>query len=92
MYSNIVMLIKTNQRVELTEGERLGLVAYRKARKLAGMNPTIDEIAAVWGKSRNYSATVMRKLVAKGRLTRNGRKYRCFGVPPRSRKHRKVAA
>jgi len=64
--------------------ERDCLDAYRMAKRKAGMNPTLDEVVEEMGKSKTYVAFLLAELWKKGKLTKNGRKARCYGLPKRA--------
>lgn len=78
-------LKKTTPNIELTKPEKLCRMAYYQARKLAGMNPTAEEVGECMGRSRFTAARLLKILVGKGLLVQNGQKARCYGVPKRKK-------
>ena len=77
------MSMKKPTKVELSKAQKSCLIAYRAARRIVGMNPTIDEVGEQMGRSRFTAANHLKSLARKGVLTQNGQKARCYGLPKR---------
>lgn len=58
----------------LTQAEKRCLQAWRTAKKKdGGAPPTLDAVAAELNNSKQYADALLSRLVAKGRMTKNGR-------------------
>lgn len=64
---------------ELTEPEKRCLQAFKAAAKRLGASPLLDDIAQEMGVTKQHISGLMKGLVSKGFIERNGR-YRSFKV------------
>jgi predicted transcriptional regulator len=70
------------QKSALTPAEKRALKAFRIARRKAGVWPSMDEVAAELGQTKQNAEILLRRLAGKGRLVKAGR-YRGYREPAR---------